>query len=186
MRNLLKQFKSDESLMLDYQQGDSSAFDMLYMRHKDKLFNFIYRSCQHPESVEDIAHETWMAVIRAAEKYKNSAKFTTWLFQIARNKIIDQWRKQKPESSDIDLDQLRLHDALHVGNKNAGEQLHLIQELFRALQCLPFEQREAFLLKEEGFSQSEIAEITDAKPETVKSRVRYAKKQLRSLMETAA
>ncbi|MBX2867571.1 MAG: sigma-70 family RNA polymerase sigma factor [Acidiferrobacterales bacterium] len=179
MRTLIKQFKSDESLMRDYQQGDSVAFDVLYQRHKDKLFNYVYRSCQNPDVVEDIAHDTWMAIIRSAKNYQPSAKFTTYLYRIARNKVIDHWRKPKAtEAIEIEPDDVSRSSLVH-GQPNYGmEQLQLVSALMKALQQLPQEQREAFLLKEEGFSQNEIADITDSKPETVKSRVRYARRQL--------
>jgi len=174
--------------MLAYQRGDSAAFDVLYRRHKDKLFNFIYRSCQHAESVEDIAHDAWMAVIRHAEHYRPSAKFTTYLYQVARNKVIDHWRQQ-PSSEhathieEADVDQITPSALLDSGQRSAEGHLTLINELMSALLKLPHEQREAFLLTEEGFSQAEIADITDSKPETVKSRVRYARQQLRSFVE---
>jgi len=187
MRSLIKQLKSDESLMRDYQRGDSIAFDVLYQRHKDKLFNFIYRSCQHSESVEDIAHDTWMSIIRTIENYQQTAKFTTYLYQIARNKIIDHWRQQKPtDTTDIGLDQIPSESNLSRSAGNNAEQLQLVNQLMNALLKLPHEQREAFLLKEEGFSQNEIAEITDSKPQAVKSRVRYARQQLRTLMAATA
>lgn len=186
MQRLLKQLKSDESLMLAYQRGDSGAFEILYSRHKDTLFNFIFRSSNHPETVEDIAHDTWMSVIRSAQSYQPTAKFTTYLYRIARNKIIDHWRKQKPDEAAPGLDIDTLSDQANRSGMLAVEQLELIRELMQALQTLPFEQREAFLLKEEGFSQAEIADITQTKPETVKSRVRYARQSLRVLMEAPA
>ena len=186
MRSLIKHLKSDESLMRDYQQGDSVAFDVLYQRHKDKLFNFVYRSCQNREAVEDIAHDTWMAIIRSIEAYQPSAKFTTYLYRIARNKIIDHWRKPKIfEAETVEPDDVSQASLIH-GNANYGmEQLQQINSLMVALQQLPAEQREAFLLKEEGFSQREIADITNSKPETVKSRVRYARQQLRTELGAA-
>ncbi len=166
--------------MRDYQQGDSIAFDVLYQRHKDKLFNFVYRSCQSPEAVEDIAHDTWMAIIRSIETYQPSARFTTYLYRIARNKIIDHWRKPKvTELDDVELDDISQSSLVHGHEDHGIEQLQLLNSLMNALQQLPEEQREAFLLKEEGFSQNEIADITNSKPETVKSRVRYARQQLR-------
>ena len=180
MRSLLKQLKSDETLMRDYQQGDSVAFDVLYQRHKDKLFNFVYRSCQNREAVEDIAHDSWMAVIRSIEQYEPTAKFTTYLYRIARNKIIDHWRKMRPEEDHpVEPDEVSSANTVSGSASHGTERLQMINALLAALALLPEEQREAFLLKEEGFSQMEIAEITGSKPETVKSRVRYARQQLR-------
>ncbi len=166
--------------MRDYQRGDSVAFDVLYQRHKDKLFNFVYRSCQNQEAVEDIAHDSWMAVIRSIEKYESTAKFTTYLYRIARNKIIDHWRKASIEDDNpIEPDDVSPANTVSGAASHGAERLHMINALLAALALLPEEQREAFLLKEEGFTQLEIAEITGSKPETVKSRVRYARQQLR-------
>jgi len=180
MRSLIKQLKSDESLMRQYQNGDSVAFDVLYQRHKDKLFNFVYQSCQNRAAVEDIAHDSWMAVIRTIDSYEPTARFTTYLYRIARNKIIDHWRKPHiADDNTLEADGVSLSEAVTGTISHGVEQLQMINSLMTALQQLPADQREAFLLKEEGFSQQEIADITDSKPETVKSRVRYARKQLR-------
>ena len=176
--------------MLDYQKGDAVAFEVLYKRHKDKLFNFIYRSCLHPDGVEDIAHEVWIAVIRNIDTYQPKAKFTTYLYQITRNKIIDHGRRQKVKPMDeLDFENLADHDRLQSfqsnsehGPENQVEWMHLLNQLMGALAKLPSEQREAFLLREQGFNQKEIAEITETTPETVKSRVRYARKTLKQTL----
>ena len=194
MKAFLTSLKSDESLMLDYQNGDSVAFEVLYQRHKDKLFNFIYRSCRNPEVVEDVAHEVWIAVIRNIDSYQPKAKFTTYLYQITRNKIIDHGRRQKSKpidgvDDDVDFENLSRQDGLHSLQPSAGhdadnqlEWMHLLNQLMDALARLPDEQREAFLLKEQGFNQKEIADITETTPETVKSRVRYARKSLKQTL----
>ena len=88
MRNLLHGLKSDESLMLAYQRGDSSAFESLYLRHKDGLFAFLYRSYPRTAVVEELAQDTWMAVINAVGRYKPEARFRTWLYQIAHNRLM--------------------------------------------------------------------------------------------------
>jgi RNA polymerase sigma-70 factor (ECF subfamily) len=183
MRSLIKQLKSDQALIRDYQRGDPKAFDVLYMRHKDKLFNFLYRSCQDRHAVEDIAHDTWVAVIRSIARFRPDSRFTTWLYTIARNKLVDHWRKQSsiPFHSD-GLEYVATDDAIHRNMHHDLEQLQLVNEVMHALRDLPVEQREAFLLREEGFSQKEIADITGARPETVKSRVRYAREHLRVQM----
>ena len=73
MLQLLDRFKSDESLMLAYQRGDAGAFESLYQRHKDPLFGFLYRSCPRAAIVEELAQETWKAVIKAAQRYQADA-----------------------------------------------------------------------------------------------------------------
>ena len=81
--------------MLKYQQGDSAAFEELYSRHKNPLYAYLYRSHVDLSVIEEIAQETWIAVINAAEKYRASAKFKTYLYAIAHRKLVDFWRRSK-------------------------------------------------------------------------------------------
>ena len=75
--------------MLAYGLGDTGAFEHLYRRHKDGLFAFLYRNLPQQAIVEEIAQETWIAVVNAAADYQPRARFKTWLYQIARNKMVD-------------------------------------------------------------------------------------------------
>ena len=185
MRKALLKLKSDESLMQGYGEGDVLAFEILYERHKSGLFHYLYCSCQDESLVEDLAHEVWLAVIRRAEQYSASARFKTYLYRIAWHKLVDHWRSasrhQRVEGGFEESEYLDL-DTISTGH----EQWLDVREMMAAIDELPGEQRTAFLLKEEGFSQQEIADITDAKPETVKSRIRYANKALRELLEAKA
>ncbi len=181
MGRLLNQFRSDESLILAYQDGDPSAFETLYRRHKDRLFHFLFLGCGRRDVVEDIAHDVWLGVIRGIETYRPSALFRTWLFRIARNRLIDHRRRDKSHRLG-DLDPEELQDSGVSVSLNA-ERIAVFHRLIAALDTLPPEQREVFLLTEEGFSRQEIADITGAAPETVKSRGRYARSQLSKLLE---
>ena len=189
MPSLFKRLQSDESLMLAYQAGDSSAFEALYRRHKDNLFNFIYRSCSQRHIVEELAQESWTAVIRNVNNYKPDAKFKTYIFSIATTKVIDFWRANRhwqEHSSDIAAMKEQEMASTHLTKSFDPQQSKLLDELMTALNQLPTEQRQAFLLREEGFSQKEIAAITNTGQETVKSRVRYARQQLRTLMQVTS
>lgn len=179
MRQFLYGLKSDESLMLAYQCGDVAAFEVLYMRHKNSLFAFISRSCP-AQVVEEIAQETWAVIIDGAGRYQVKAKFRTFLYQIAHNKIVDYWRRQKT-AADIIIDACDVAD----DTTSKHEQQYHHNQLIRAIRQLPAEQRDAFLLREQGFSQSEIAEITGSGRETVKSRLRYATNTLRQQFEVS-
>jgi RNA polymerase sigma-70 factor (ECF subfamily) len=185
MPNLLQNLKSDESLMLAYQKGDSIAFEVLYMRHKDQLFNFLFYSCRQYQLVEDLAHDTWLSVIRSVENYRPVATFRTYLYRIARNHLIDHWRRK----GQYTVGEVEYNEQLHLessGQAALPQNAAYLKEILEAINRLPKEQREAFLLRQEGFSQQEIAEITNCKPETVKSRVRYATKSLRSMEKVAS
>jgi RNA polymerase sigma-70 factor (ECF subfamily) len=170
MLPFLNKLRSDEALMQAYQHGDTDAFERLYLRHKDGLFAFLYRSCSQQALVEELAQEAWIAVVDAAANYQPTASFKTWLYRIGRNKLADHWRREqsRKEAEDVPME-------LESNDNNDD----LEQTLMRAIGELPGEQRDALLLQQQGFSLSDIAQITDAAEETVKSRLRYARNQLR-------
>ena len=86
---------SDELLMTRYANGDFAAFEVLYLRNKGGLYRYLLRQLKQQSSAEELFQEVWSAVIDSASSYKQSAKFTTWLYRIARNKVIDQHRHLK-------------------------------------------------------------------------------------------
>ena len=94
MLTLINRLRSDEALMLAYQRGDTAAFDCLYHRHKDGLFAFLYRSCSRRAVVEELTQDAWMGVINSAPTYQSDARFRTWLYQIAHNRLVDFWRRK--------------------------------------------------------------------------------------------
>lgn len=173
MLTLIHRLRSDEALMQAYQRGDSSAFETLYHRHKDGLFAFVYRSCPRREAAQELAQEAWTAVIDRAGTYQPEAAFKTWLYQIARNRTADYWRRR-------DNNHQPLEDAAEpVGNIADDDRRRLESQLLEAIGHLPIDQRDALLLQQQGFSQQDIAAITGAGEETIKSRLRYARRQLR-------
>jgi len=169
----------DEALMAAYANGESLAFEALYHRHKYALFLFLRRQMDNAAVCEELAHDTWFAVINQASTYQATAKFKTWLFRIAHNRLVDHWRKQSATCTAL-FDEIV--DAASVMEDTVSQGLEL-SELLRNLESLSTEQTETLLLKIEGFSHAEIAEITHCKQETVKSRLRYATKRLRLTME---
>ncbi len=165
--------------MLSYQRGDTRAFESLYHRHKDSLFVFVYRSCARQAVAEEIAQETWMAVVDAAERYSPDARFKTWLFQIARNRSADYWRRRDNQHTPLEDGP----DAPELAaNSPTIDQEVLTSQLSQAIAQLPEEQRTALLLQMQGFSIDDIASISDCGKETVKSRLRYARDQLQQRM----
>lgn len=169
---------SDERLLQLYARGSSRAFELLYQRHKTRLFSFLMRQCSNTGVAEELAQDTWMAVIRQAENYSPKAKFVTWLFRIAHNRLVDHWRKYGARANVVTEE---LSEAL-ADNHRCEDRAELA-ELVTQLETLPPAQLTALLLKVEGFSREEIAHITHSKAETVKSRIRYAREQLRDALE---
>src|SRR5678809_1400068 len=87
--------QADEDLMVMYQRGEVRAFEVLLSRHRKPVYNFILRFVGDRETAEDLLQEAFMRVIKGAEAYKRQAKFTTWLYTIARNLCVDQTRRRK-------------------------------------------------------------------------------------------
>ena len=182
MRKWTVRLMSDEMLMKAYAKGDSLAFEYLYQRNKSALFLFLRRQCENEAICEELAHDAWLAVIRQAENYATSAKFKTWLFRIAHNRLVDHWRKHGGSSKVLFEE---IGDSVGATTDSVSQGIEL-QQLLENLAELSAEQTEALLLKIEGFSHAEIADITDCKKETVKSRLRYATQRLRVSMEAAS
>jgi len=169
---------SDEVLIVEYAKGNVGAFEDLYRRHKTALFSFLRRQCLDAGIAEELTHDTWLAVIKQASSYQESATFKTWIYRIAHNRLVDYWRKHG-RSSYVLLDEV--NESINAQDRSS-ESLELAQ-LFAQLKNLSDEQTTTMLLKIEGFTYAEIAKITDAKQETVKSRLRYATAHLSGSME---
>lgn len=180
MTNYMHRLRADESLMKAYQRGDASAFEVLYSRHRLPVFAFLRRSGAPPDNVEALFQEAWMAIIRNMDRYQPSASFKTYLYQVAHRKLIDYWRKHKEEGAleEDAADTLPNQDSVLT----TPEAQLLNAQVMRFIQQLPDEQRCAIVLRQQGFSQREIADITKVGPETVKSRLRYATKSLRTAL----
>ena len=85
---------TDEQLMLAYGTGDAAAFELLYSRHRGPLFRFMLHQVRVHATAEELYQDVWQRVITARSRYTPEAKFSTWLFQIAHNRITDHWRAQ--------------------------------------------------------------------------------------------
>ena len=179
----------DAELLRRYRQGDSQAFAELYARHRLGLFRFLCGLCGDSAIAEEVFQETWMSLIRSESQQREAVQFSTWLYQIARNRLIDYWRKHGKRQYLHDEYDEQLHaEADH--QPNPEQQLSLTrdqQRLQAALDDLPAEQREVFLLRAHGdMDVSEIATLTQTPAETVKSRLRYALSKLRRLLTDPA
>ena len=175
---------SDENLMLSYCSGDTDAFEALYQRHKSPLYRFILRQCGQ-EFVEELYQDIWLKIINSRMSYQVKASFKTWLYHIARNRIIDHYRRQNLRPVDSDTDKLSsIRGAEHMQPDKQLETSKQHELLMFAIADLPRDQKEAFLLKEEaGLGVEEIAKTTGVTYEAAKSRLRYALKKLRDQLE---
>ena len=198
----------DDQLMLAYADGDSGAFDTLYSRHEIPLHRFLRRllGVRFAAEVDEVFQETWLRIVSARESFSpQGATWRTWAFTIAHNLAMDRLRVSGREvafyAHDEDGDgpeALRLFHGRRKAASGEGEPAEgaapSAEEVAfwraagrRLLACLgelPPEQRAAFLLhNEEGFSVEAMAQTLDINFETVRSRLRYGLKKLRTCME---
>ena len=175
--------------MLAFAQGDAGAFDRLYARHKGTVFRFVARSLPSRADAEEIFQEVWMKAIEARHRYEPRAKFTTWIYAIAHNRLVDAWRRKGLALVPLDAgdddrpavdppDDPANEPFAQVSNREA------MARFAAAFERLPPAQREAFVMKEEAcLSIAEIAAATGSDAEAVKSRVRYATAKLREALD---
>jgi RNA polymerase sigma-70 factor, ECF subfamily len=185
---------TDESLMIRFQSGDRAAFTVLVRRHQGPLFNFALRYLRSSPVAEEVVQDAFVRVVQNAAEFKHEARFSTWLYTIARNLCIDQTRKRA----------LRRHPSLDEPRKaeerdgpTLGEQtadgkasveravvsLEIRERVAAAVDALPEEQREVFLMREvSNLPFKEIAGIVGVSENTVKSRMRYALERLQEAL----
>jgi RNA polymerase sigma-70 factor (ECF subfamily) len=171
----------DEELMLAYRDGNAGAFDTLYDRHRGPVFRYVLRGVKTRAVAEELYQEIWMRVVESRHRYRPSARFTTWLYTIAHNRLVDHWRHK--ELGVVDGTEEEPASATADPARQAEGRQALVR-LASALAELPHPQREAFLLHEEaGMTALEIAAVTASEPEAVKSRLRYAYQKLKAAVE---
>ena len=177
---------NDEDLMLNYGRGDVEAFEELYRRNKGSLYRYFFRHLNQSSLAEEFSHEVWLRVIKARESYYPKAKFTTYLFHIAHNRVVDHFRKNS-NIREVEIDDQNELEMVNGHKENPESKLEVDrgrQQLLSLVNLLPQEQREVFLLKEEaGLSIDDIADVTGENAEAVKSRMRYAVKKLKNGMQ---
>jgi len=189
--------RTDEQLMQAFREGNARAFELLLARHERKVWNFLRRSVD-PTTAEDLLQEVFLRVIKAqadSVDWKGEAKFTTWVYAIARNLCIDHARRavhrdarslDGPTRAEDEAGET-LHERLAHGARDAeglasdGQVRARVEE---AVAALPPDQREVFLLREAmDMPFAEIAAVVGAPEPTVKSRMRYALERLREALE---
>ena len=184
--------ETDESLMVEYCKGSEHAFTLLYARHKGPLYRYMCRQlgATQQTKAQELFQEVWMRVIDNLKSYTVEAKFSTWLYRIAHNLLVDEYRKltARGEHLTLVIDEqgeqgetvLATHEAQQENSLHNDFLQHSIKQ---CVELLVPQQREAFLLRHEaGFAPSQVCAIVEAKPETVKTRLRYAMAQLRDCL----
>lgn len=167
----------DAELMLRVGQGDEQALREIIEHWKGPLINFFYRSLRSVEASEDLTQVVFIRIYKAAERYQQTAKFSTYLFHIARRVLINEFRRQSRKPLDA-VDPADLQASIPGRDKL---QLMELEEAFaQALETLPENQRTAILLlKQQQLSYEEIAEAMEASESAVKSWIHRARQKLK-------
>ena len=161
--------------------GEPAAWDALFRRYQLPLYVYVFELTHHEQASFDIVQETFIAAVRHIGRLRDDAKFGSWLFGIAHQKCVQRWRKR----TEILLDEIPdLPDEFDDGPDDLLIRREQENEFMQLLNQLPPPQRAVLLLHfVEDFSLEEIARIIETQIGTVKSRLHYAKKSLRKLLE---
>ena len=180
----------DRKLMRAYARGEAAAFDALYARHRNGVYRYLLRHCNNAGTADELFQDVWMNVIRSRGTYVPTARFATWLYTLAHNRIVDHWRSTgQAKLVSADADETVSAEILALAGSRGDEPDvraftgQIRERLHAALAALPPAQRDAFLLQQEsGLTLAEIAALTGVGLETVKSRLRYAAARLRAAL----
>ena len=187
--------ETDEALMIRFQRGERAAFTQLVRRHQTGLYNFALRQLRIASVAEDVVQEAFVRVVQNALEFKHEARFSTWVYTITRNLCIDQLRKHAlrkhpsldeskrgEEGDGPTLGEQTADSRANVERQVTGSELK--ERIAAAVEELPDDQREVFLLRElSNLPFKEIAEITGVPENTVKSRMRYALERLQGALQ---
>ena len=178
---------SDEKLILRFQEGDINAYNELVKRYKDRLLNFVFRYFNNVQQSEDVVQDTLIKLYTHASYYKNVAKFSTWIFTIAKNNALTELRKNKRKKTDS----LWTEDGQVIDINSKEESLDskiqneiAIDQLNKFLDEIPENFRMAVVLRDfQELSYEEISKILEIPIGTIKSRINRGRIQLAEKMK---
>lgn len=191
-QNVLPQ-KSDEDLMAQFQEGTPEAFDLLVERYSPRLERFVYRFVRDQSRCKDIVQEAFIRVYRNRFSYRPIARFSTWIYTIARNLARSEYRRRSRskvvplhvESSEGESFEMELPDSAPSPERRFASR-HRWDLFEQALDALPEKYQEVIVLREvQELTYQEIADITGLPLGTVKSRINRARARLQSMLQQA-
>jgi RNA polymerase sigma-70 factor (ECF subfamily) len=185
------QLDPDAALMLRVKQGDAEAFEELVDRYKRPVLNLVYRMIGDPTEAEDLAQNVFVQVFKSSDRYRVSAKFSTWLFTIARNLCLNEIRRRKrhpadsldaPNLGEEEPRQFQDHQTAAPG-ENVVES-ELILKIEEAVRDLPENQRTALLLfRDQELAYEDISEVIGCSLSATKSLIHRARETLKARLK---
>ena len=183
----------DADLMLRVQRGDRAAFTELVERYQQPLFNFICRTLRDEAESEDLAQNVFLQVYKSRARYQRTAKFSTWLFTIARNLCLNELRRRSRHPAESleeahaehdDLPRQQYEDRAHIAAPEKLLHGELAQKIEAALAALPENQRTAILLcRQDELSYEEIAEVLGCSLSATKSLIHRGRETLKEKLK---
>ena len=183
----------DAALMLRVKRGDRAAFAELVRKYQQPLFNFVYRTLRDETESEDVAQNTFLQVWKSRARYERTAKFTTWLFTIARNLCLNEIRRRSRHPAESieeahaehdDQPRQQYEDRTHIAAPEKLLHGELAGKIEEALAELPENQRTAILLcRQDDLSYEEIAEILECSLSATKSLIHRGRETLKEKLK---
>ena len=183
----------DAVLMLRVKRGDRAAFAELVEKYKQPLFNFVFRTLRDETETEDVAQNTFLQVWKARARYQRTAKFSTWLFTIARNLCLNEIRRRSRHQAESieethaeheDQPRQQYEDKAHIAAPEKLLHGELAAKIEAALAELPENQRTAILLcRQDELSYEEIAEVLDCSLSATKSLIHRGRETLKEKLK---
>ena len=171
----------DRDLIAQYLKGDSDAFATLYARYRRPLYGYLNKMLPgQTATVDDIFQQSWIKATNNLPKYKDKQTFFSWLARIAHNTAIDNFRRESNRQT-VDLDDIQLAEEREIPWRNLSK-TELGAAITEAVDQLPPDQREVFLLRQQDVPFKEIAVIQNCSLNTVLGRMHYAVNKLRQTL----
>ncbi len=180
---------SPEILLTRYIATSKDKYFILLVEQFNQPIYHYLLSQSDKEMAEDIIQSMWLKVIKIKETHQAHNNVKSWLFTIARNTLIDElrrqnrWQTQPLDEAEPSLELSVISQTVNYTLEQESENKDRLATFNQAITLLPFHQREAFIFQQEGFSVLQIAELTDESFETIKSRLRYARAQIKNFLE---
>ena len=183
------QLQDDAALVQDYVNGNERALEMLILRHKLRIYNFIYSKVFDRDTAEDIFQETFIKVIKTLKRgvYNEEGKFLPWVMRIAHNLVIDFFRKNNRIPTFDNSEEFDIFQLISDGNPTAEKTMieeQVVEDLQNLIVQLPDDQKDVLTMRlYKDMSFKEIAESTGVSINTALGRMRYAIINLRKMID---